>query len=195
MPTGYTHDIPTGITFRQFALNCARAFGANVTMRDEPSDKPIEVYEPSDYHAKQVETATAEMIRLKALDVEAITSERDAEYQSSMESWNQGKANEEKQEASYRAMLAQVDVWTPPTSEHNGIKKFMVEQITESIRFDCSGDYFKTPPAKHDPMTWWANKIAKTQRDIEYHSDENDKEIKRTNERNAWNAALIESLR
>ena len=61
MPTGYTHDIPAGITFRQFALNCARAFGANIAMRDDPADKPIEVYEPSDYSAKAITKATNEL--------------------------------------------------------------------------------------------------------------------------------------
>jgi hypothetical protein len=41
MPTGYTAPIADGMTFEQFALGCARAFGALVTMRDEPSDAPI----------------------------------------------------------------------------------------------------------------------------------------------------------
>ena len=41
MPTGYTCQIETGITFEQFALNCSRAFGALSNMRDDPSGTPI----------------------------------------------------------------------------------------------------------------------------------------------------------
>ena len=41
MPTGYTAGILEGETFEQYALQCAKAFGALVMMRDEPSDAPI----------------------------------------------------------------------------------------------------------------------------------------------------------
>lgn len=40
MPTGYTDAIKDGISFNQFILSCARAFGALITMRDEPSSVP-----------------------------------------------------------------------------------------------------------------------------------------------------------
>ena len=38
MPTGYTLDLYNGkdITFEEFVLKCARAFGALIDMRDEP---------------------------------------------------------------------------------------------------------------------------------------------------------------
>ena len=42
MPTGYTaiiEDDPN-CTFEQYLMRCARAFGATVTMRDDPLDKP-----------------------------------------------------------------------------------------------------------------------------------------------------------
>lgn len=40
MPTGYTADIKDGITFRDFALRCARAFGATIMQRDEDISIP-----------------------------------------------------------------------------------------------------------------------------------------------------------
>lgn len=55
MPTGYTWDIKDEITFEQFIMNCARAFGALVEMRDEPRDKKIpDELKPSDYHNKEL---------------------------------------------------------------------------------------------------------------------------------------------
>jgi len=38
MPTGYTNCIKDGVTFEQFVWKCARAMGALVMMRDEPSN-------------------------------------------------------------------------------------------------------------------------------------------------------------
>lgn len=54
MPTGYTANVPDGITFEQFVWQCARGMGALVMMRDEPTGAPIpERFEPSDYNAKR----------------------------------------------------------------------------------------------------------------------------------------------
>lgn len=55
MPTIYTSDIRDGISFKTFALNCARAFGACVEIRDEPGggEKIPEAFKASDYHLKK----------------------------------------------------------------------------------------------------------------------------------------------
>ena len=41
-----------GQDFKSFAMTCARAMGACVTIRDEPFDAPIPTIKPSDYNAK-----------------------------------------------------------------------------------------------------------------------------------------------
>lgn len=50
MPTGYTADIKDGISFETYAMNCARAFGACVSLRDKPSGGKVipDAFEPSD---------------------------------------------------------------------------------------------------------------------------------------------------
>lgn len=70
MPTGYTASVQDGkITeFRDFAMQCARAFGATITMRDDPSDAPIpEAFEPENYNAKRLIEAQEEIARLNAM--------------------------------------------------------------------------------------------------------------------------------
>jgi len=50
MPTGYTLDLYDGknITFKEFVMKCAGAFGALISMKDESLDAPIpEHLEPS----------------------------------------------------------------------------------------------------------------------------------------------------
>src|SRR5688572_13460567 len=56
MPTGYTAGILSGETksFKQFAIDCMRAFGATIHMRDEPMDKPYEPRTPSEYYSKRI---------------------------------------------------------------------------------------------------------------------------------------------
>ena len=62
MATGYTHSIKNDITFEQFALLCARAFGACIEMRDDPTDKPIpKKFKVDSYHAKELKEAKTKL--------------------------------------------------------------------------------------------------------------------------------------
>ena len=58
MPTGYTADIYEGndVSFRDFALKCARAFGACIEQRDDDAnDKPKLIEKTKDnYHIKRL---------------------------------------------------------------------------------------------------------------------------------------------
>lgn len=61
MPTGYTASVADGTTttLRAFALQCARAFGATVTMRDDPMSAEIpERFEPGGFYRRLMEQAT-----------------------------------------------------------------------------------------------------------------------------------------
>src|SRR6056297_1005549 len=58
MPTGYTHQIKDGISFEKYALGCARAFGATISMRDDPPDAEIpEKFDESDHHLEKIKEA------------------------------------------------------------------------------------------------------------------------------------------
>lgn len=65
MPTGYTAAIADGISFTNYAMGCARAFGALIEMRDEPSDAPIpEEFKPSTYHLEELQKAQKKLHNL-----------------------------------------------------------------------------------------------------------------------------------
>lgn len=64
-------------------------------------------------------------------------------------------ADLEQQAAALRAkceaMLASVEAWQVPTPEHESLKTFMREQITQSIAFDCQPPASEpTPPITGD---------------------------------------------
>lgn len=60
MPTGYTSGVAVGkvTDFREFALQCARAFGACISLSDESSDTPIpEEFKPDSANSEKVLSA------------------------------------------------------------------------------------------------------------------------------------------
>lgn len=194
MPTGYTAAIAKDITFEQFAMGCARAMGALVMMRDEPSAAPIpDRFEPSDYSVKKLIEARAELARLQCTtesDAEGFAKDEFAEAE--LRHAERIRADSELS-AKYAAMLAHVMAWNAPTADHQGFKVFMADQIKESVKFDCGMEYYQKPEQKTG-AAWISTAIAKANKDIGYHSNAHAEEVERTEGRNAWLSALRASL-
>jgi hypothetical protein len=195
MPTGYTADIPKGISFKTFALNCARAFGACVMLRDEPGGGEAipERLEPSDYHAKKLDGLRAELEAVAKMTDQECLLAHVAEWDEG-ERYRLAKLDEVRREAAaYTAMLEQVQAWTPP-SGHERFKAFMVEQLETTLKYDGDTSYYENPAPKLNALAWREQRETKIARDIIYHERENAAEIERTNGRNAWLQALRSSL-
>jgi hypothetical protein len=194
MPTGYTAKIADGISFREYALNCARAFGALIMMRDEPFDAPIpKKFEPSDYHAQKLKELEKELTKAKKMTDSEAESEARFEYDKELESHKKYLDDKVKLKEKYLDMLKQVRVWQPPTPEHIEYKNFMISQIEQSIDFDCSTTHCK-PPTLKIGRVWLSEKIARLIKDLEYHNEQNLKEIDNANGRSEWVNALHNSL-
>ena len=195
MPTGYTHELmDKGQDFRTFALLCARAMGACVMQRDDPMGELPKKQEPGDYNTKRLSEARAERDRLSVMDsdqqfklgcklkTEAVNNA--AEY----------LQREKDQNARLDTMMVQVVAWQPPTSEHAGLKSFMVEQMTIS-RNDISYAEKRLMEVTGKPWKRYFEEACEhAQRDIEYHTKEAIKEQERTDGRNGWIEALYASL-
>lgn len=196
MPTGYTADIKDGISFKTFAMNCARAFGACITLRDEPGggDKIPEFFEASDYHAQQVEKARAALAEFHALTPSQHMREASKAWDAA-ETFRIVRLEElGVQRKAYEDMLAKVKAWAPPTPEHDGLKEFMRSQIAQSIDFDCDESYYAIPTPRMTGEQWAAKRLAELQRDLAYHQKEHAAEIERAGSRTAWVKALRASL-
>ena len=195
MPTGYTADIKDGITFDQFAMGCARAFGALVLMRDEPNDAPIpEKLEPNDYHERMLIENKEKLKQIEAISI-------DKANQLALDEWHESEKsrikslNENKElRVKYQEMLDKALAWIPPTDDHKNLLKFMVDQIEKSIEFDCSEEYYSKPTELLSGDDWLEKQKAKVEHSIEYHEKENKAEIERTNSRNSWLKHLRDSL-
>lgn len=91
----------------------------------------------------------------------------------------------------YEAMIAQVEAWA---TKAEGIRDFMLQQLRESIEWDCSDRHEREAPERLTGEVWRAAKLKRASRDLGYHENERAKEIERTNERNRWLADLRASL-
>ena len=194
MPTGYTAPVQSGeITdFKDFALLCARGMGALVMMRDEPLDATIPTeFQPSDYYRKQLKKARARLNDVQGWSESKAEQEAAQAYKEALGYYEERLRETSEQIARYRAMLAMVEAWSPPTADHVGLKRFMVEQLTESIRFDS---YTLSLPERFTGEQFKANEIERAQRDIAHHEQSYADDVRRTNERNAWLRELRESL-
>lgn len=195
MPTGYTHAIEKGIDFKTFALSCARGMGALIMMRDESADAPIpERFEPSDYHTKKLEEARSTLAKLESMTKEEAEQAAELDFSTKVQDRDNAiwKAHELRRK--YEAMLAKVKAWVPPSPDHEGLRRFMAEQIIQSIDFDCSTSYWDKPVQRLSPMEWLASSQVAAMKDIAYHEREHASEVERTVARNAWVKALRESL-
>jgi hypothetical protein len=195
MPTGYTAAVEDGTVtdFATFAMQCARGMGALIMMRDEPMDAPIpERFEPSSYHENALDKIRKRIVEVKAMTPEQCDAAAQAEYDEI------GRANERenidaaKRIERYAAMRAKVQAWQPPSSEHAGFKKFMLDQLR------IGGEFLRpyTSTRKLQSGTdWRQSQVAKLLKNQQYQANEHAEEVSRTEGRNRWLSQLRESLK
>lgn len=189
MPTSYTAPLVDGhMTFEAFVLRAARAMGACVTLRDEPLDAPLpEALEPHPYYAQRVEEAEAEYTRLLHMTIESLQAEIDEKHTKALEAHAAEVRRREELRARLLAMRLAVLAWTPPTPEHTGLQRFMVEQLDATLEFDGTPPSFPVRPSVPAVLSraWEAVLYARAAKKDE---------IERTASRNAWLRALRGSL-
>lgn len=194
MPTGYTAAIADGITFKEYALTCARAFGALVSMRDEPHDAPIpKELKPSDYHKKEALKARNELEALKNMSLAECSRKAKAEYSQLLKAHKEYIANKESLKRKYLDMLGQVLRFEPPSDAHIEFCKFMIDQIKRSIDFDCDTS-FSVKPTVRTGKEWKSENIYRLEKNLAYHEKEYTEECARVAERNLWIKQLRDGL-
>lgn len=196
MPTGYTADVMNGkITdFTKFAMQCARGFGALITMRDDPWDAPVpEKFEPHDYNLKRLEEAKERLRQLQTMSPEAMEAECAAEYEKRMGDRERYKAEQRAENDRLDAMQAHVLAWEPPSANHTEMKSFMLDQIRMSRNSIDTLDKYD-PIEKLSPKDWYNKQIESAHRDIGYNAAEYAKEVERAEGRTLWVKQLRDSL-
>lgn len=194
MATGYTTYIGRGCDFKTFALQCARAFCAC-----EPFGTSIpENFKPSNYHLDAKRGAERKLKKFKGFkkaDWEKLAKKGfKREVSECAEFLNEARTLLSK----YQSMLEKVRLWNPPTDEHQNLKKFMIEQIESSIKFDCDVEYHERNLRNIKQKKWMDFKdeqITGAIHDISYHERGYKKEAEKAQKNSEWVKALRESLK
>lgn len=193
MPTGYTAVVGEGATFEQFVWRCARAFGALIELRDDSLDAAIpERFEPSNYHMKRLTEAKSELAQVRAMSDRGCGDAAVADYEKELAYKAEADAKDAKLSADYTDMIVRVEAWEPPSDDHVCLKEFMLEQLRDSLKFDCG--FLRPAPTLLVADGWRVARIEKLQRDVVYHTKELKAEAERVEGRNRWVAQLRESV-
>ena len=196
MPTGYTEIIgrKPEVTFREYALRCSRAFGALIEMRDDSLDAKIpDEFHPDDYHQKELQRAKETLQRAQSMTLEQTAREAEREYQSAVKSHSEALQRNADLRGRYEAMLQRAKKWEAPTKDHENLKGYMISQLEESIKFDCSYSEVEAPQ-KQTPEQYIAQLVKSAKHDVAYHQKGWKKEVKSARERTKWVQALVRSL-
>lgn len=184
-----------GQSFPDFVMLCARAMGACILMRDDPLDAKIpKRFEPSDYHTKRIKEARAELTRLRGMNNREKIAYGQAQKKADIKRNEEWLAKEIEQNKRLCGMEQRVIAWNPPTPDHTGLKKFMLEQLNISKN---SLDYIEKSLAEAKakaPMDYYAAAVKQAERDIEYNTEEHGKEVERANGRTQWVEQLRKSI-
>lgn len=194
MATGYVHPVADGkvTTLRDFALQCARAFGALITMRDDPMDAPIpERLEPNfSFYEGALSKARADLARLSAMSLVEAREAQAAERAEQLAERERYISEREAEFGRVRAMRAATAEWTPDP-DCADLKAFMLDQLDSSLE---GGPYAMPLPPEVEVGEWHKNAIEDAGKRIGRYEAEIAKEISRTAGRNAWLDALRRSL-
>lgn len=196
MPTGYTADVADGkvTEFRDFALTCARAFGATIMQRDAPITEAPKHREVGSYYYEWIARDEAKIAALDAMtdaDADAGYAAERAEAETHLLEWREEKATKRLR---YEAMLALAEDWEPPTHEHLEMAKFMCEQLRQSMDSDCGGTWEPDAPVFASGSEWRSERRRQAVESLARSRKSLDEELVRCRTANAWIDALYASL-
>jgi len=198
MPTGYTAYIEDGkiTTGKDFLMLCARAMGACASMKEEPLSKPIpDNFIEENYYYKAMKKSQEELKQYQSMTIEEAQSMLDETYQKDQEGWQEYIDKAVAIKEAYDAVRADVIAWEPPTSGHQNLKKFALEQIDMCYR-DCDSSYWEKEMAKpkQNAEDWLRRKIEYCEEEIKRSEKSWNEEKSRVEDRNNWIKKLRESF-
>lgn len=187
MPTGYTAPVMDGeITdVKDFAAACARDFGVFIHQRDDSMSALLKYPESPDnlYYVRALGSAKAELSRWQHMSEEEKYAEWSEYVKEQTLYLHKSRATSAERRARYENMLIQIHAIDVPSMLQN-FKDFMVEQLEESIKFDCGdgkfeNDYYRVQSYPE----WHDHKNERVLDDVAYYEKKLAKEWDRYNER------------
>jgi hypothetical protein len=205
MPTGYTDYIDSLVekggspTLKGYVWRCARAFGALVSMREEPLSAKIDITKiagqkrkgrkSDSYHANEIARAKKELEDVLKMTPEECYAASVKEHKEAVKAYREAFEKWKRLDGAYTRVRDDVLSWDPPTKEHEGLKNFMLDQLATGWP-----TMYREVPKLMTGDEWRADQVKSAQWDIEYHTKELAKESEREDDHGGWLVQLAKSV-
>ena len=204
VPTGYTAYIEDGdiTTGKEFLKLCTRAFGVAIDLKDEPLSVPTPThFEPDTYYKERYEKALEDFNEANNLTFDNAKIQMKAAYEMRISDYKSWAEKESLMNEKYAKVRKEVEEWIPPTEEHQGLKKFALEQIDMCItKQEYIDEYLEKSKEVFDDSNEAVEKYISD--NIQYCKDSLDRaykswkeEVERTEKKNIWIKKFLESIR
>lgn len=192
MPSSITQPLHDGkeVSFAEFAWRCARLLMPLITMKEDPLEAlpPEEGFLPDTAHdeeaLKGLRDSLATLQNSSAEDLLAWMRREHMQEVASVAEMNRENAAQRER---YIAMLAKVEAWHPPTSDHESLKRAMREQLEQDLHFMDE----LVPPPMSDFDEW----LLRKDRDLRLGIARRENDIETEQKRTAWNNEWVRTLR
>lgn len=198
MPTGYTASIYENkeTTFEEFVWHCARNFGALLHLRDEPCGAPTLAQALSDswgsnWHEERLVEAKAHLATIQAMTPQEMDAQRLVRHDQAWSDFRRQVSETNLLRGRYQTMLYWAKAWQPPTSAHENLRTFMIQQIEESLRWDC---HPTSPGEMPDLDVFRRNLVERATANVTYHAYEAEKARIHEEQKREWVRALHASV-
>lgn len=202
MPTGYTSYIKDGkiTSGKEFLKLCIRAFGIAVDLKDESLDVPTpNHFEPHPYYEKAYKDSLVSREKAYSMTLEEVKKDIISKYND-----NKGRAEKileeyKDEDEKYLKVREEVEKWTPPTPEHEDLKKFCLEQIDMSLNTAlyewCEKDINKELDTSDDTVKKYIDILRDNADEKLKRAYKNwQEELRRVEEKNLWMKQFLDSL-
>lgn len=164
-----------------------RSFDITTHQRDDALDAPLKAREASAYHPKTLATAKEHIAKVDAMSTEECAQAAQAEYEAVKKRLEESIEKTQQQRASLETALEQAHAFIPPTNKHKNLKNVMVQELEDTIRFDCDASHLKEQLANLKPLSgeeWHAEQMKAI----------NFERCNRLNRSNIWVQQAIEAI-
>lgn len=203
MPTGYTAHIEDGeiTTGKEFLKLCTRAFGVAIDVKDEPLSTPTpSSFEPSPFYKESYDRALKKLEEVNKMTFDEAKIKMRADYEKRISDYKHYAERETAMNEKYAKVRKEVEEWIPPTEEHEGLKKFALEQIDMCVtKQEYIDEYLEKSKEEFDDsdeaVQNYINDIVDYyQRDAERSYKSWKEELERTRSKNEWMTKFLDSL-
>ena len=199
MPSGYTEGILSGTIndLNDFIWMCARGFGAFITQKDNIDEPPILKEKPNPYYKNKIKQLLNEQQKYNEYTDDDWQNEYLKYIEDQLKDIDNNIKEKIESKEKYENILNQVKEWIPPNENFHKLKSFMINQIEESIDFDCDTSFWQERKNKISNLKleqYKRNVLNDINESLILNKEYYDEEVQRVKERNQWKQQLIESI-